>query len=314
MLKPVATPEAKLVAVDWGTTNLRARLVDGSGAVMDEHKSDQGIGVLNGSGHEAAFEAAVAGWPVVPAVMTGMIGSRQGWREAPYVPCPANADKLATAMMRFTTASGRPVAIAPGLMMTSGEGNVMRGEETQIIGVLDAEPGFNGTCIAPGTHSKWARVSGGTIGGFDSFISGELFDLLAHRSLLRHSVSEPNGDVAALPDFRAGVERVTTDGAPFLSTIFSVRVRQLLGSANPQDNYAYLSGLVIGGEVAAAIQLRAITGTTALRIIATGPLARAYRKALEIAGYDATILDGDRMAMAGLLHLARVVGFLPKAA
>jgi 2-dehydro-3-deoxygalactonokinase len=304
--------QGKLIAVDWGTSRLRAWLVDGAGAIVAETVSDQGIGTLAG-GHEAVFEKVVAGWPNVPAIMAGMVGSRQGWREAAYVPCPATVSSIAAAMTRFTTASGRPVAIVPGLKVTADEGNVLRGEETQIVGAVDREPGFGGTCILPGTHSKWVRVERGAIVDFESFISGELFELLSRRSLLRHSVSDPDsaGDVSEVVDFGRGVERMTRDGVPFLAALFSVRVRQLLADAKPADNLAYLSGLVIGGEVAAAVTLKAIEPDMPIRIIGAGPLARAYHKALAITGHKAEVLDGDKMVLAGLVHLARTTGFSP---
>jgi 2-dehydro-3-deoxygalactonokinase len=301
-----AFPSAKLIAVDWGTTRLRARLTDGAGAVLAEAVSDRGIGPLNGAGHEDTFESLVATWPLVPAIMTGMVGSRQGWREAAYVPCPADVAGIAATLTRFTTAKGRAVAIIPGLRV--GDVNVMRGEETQIIGLMDAEAGFSGTVIMPGTHSKWARVEGGTTIDFASFMSGELFALLAKHSLLRHSVSDADamGDVSGSADFRAGVEYARA--VPFAATLFTVRVRQLLTGTTPEANLAYLSGLVIGGEIASATTMDLAQG--ALRIIAAGPLARAYGAALSVFGLSAEVRDGDAMALAGLRRVARAVGWL----
>lgn len=303
--------DGKLIAVDWGTSRLRARLLDGSGAVIAETISDKGIGALTG-GHEAAFESAVGAWPRAPAIMAGMVGSRQGWREAAYVPCPTDVAALASAMTRFTTAVGREIAIIPGLRSTEGDGDVIRGEETQLAGLLDAEPGFTGTCVMPGTHSKWARISRGTITGFSTFMSGELFDLLARRSFLRHSVADPDtvADISDKTDFRRGVERTVKNGVPFAATLFSVRVRYLLEDAKPGDNLAYLSGLVIGGEIAAAIQMKLLAPSVALRIVGGSGLARGYQAALSIAGYSSEIRDGDAMVVGGLAHLARAIGFL----
>ena len=279
-----ASPDAsqgRLIAVDWGTSRLRARLVDERGAVVATADSDKGIGALSAGQHEAAFEAAVAGWPEVAAILSGMIGSRQGWREAAYVPCPATAAAIATAVTRLTTTRGRPVAIIPGLKATAGEGDVLRGEETQIVGALDGEPGFAGLAILPGTHSKWAKIEKGAVAGFHTFMSGELFDLLARTSFLRHSVADPHaaGDVSGSADFGLAVERTAKEGVPFLATLFSVRVRQLLADAKPADNLAYLSGLIIGGEIAAAAALGALGRTTPIRIIAASGLSRAYHRA-----------------------------------
>jgi 2-dehydro-3-deoxygalactonokinase len=307
--------QGKLIAVDWGTSRLRARLIGGDGSVIAEATSDQGIGSLSG-GHEAAFEAAVAGWPQAPAIMAGMVGSRQGWREAAYVPCPASVTDIGAAMLRFKTARGRAVAIVPGLRATAADGDVMRGEETQIAGALDREPGLRGTFVLPGTHSKWAPVDGGRITGFQTFMSGELFDLLARRSFLRHSVADPDnaGDISSGDDFRRGVERVVKDGVPFVAALFSVRVRYLLADAKPADNLAYLSGMVIGGEIAAAATLGALRQDVPIRIIGAAGLARAYQRALALAGFASEILDGDAMVVSGLVRLARTAGLLAEAA
>jgi len=312
MTAPHNLSPGTLIAVDWGTSRLRAWLVDGGGNVLDQAESDEGIGAIAG-GHETIFERVVGDWPTVPAIMAGMVGSRQGWREAAYVPCPATVLSLAGGISRFTTARGRPVAVVPGLVVKRGDGNVLRGEETQIVGALGRESAFTGTCILPGTHSKWASIDKGVIVDFQSFISGELFELLARRSFLRHSVAEPDSasDLSTAPDFRLAVERTAKEGLPFLAALFSVRVRQLLADVKPENNLAYLSGLVIGGEIAAAMATRTLGHDTAIRIVGSKSLGRAYRAALAILGYDAETFDGDKMAVAGLLHLARAIGFLP---
>lgn len=302
--------QGRLIAVDWGTSRLRAMLVDGEGRILAEAASDEGIGAMAG-GHEAAFERLVAEWPKVPAIMAGMVGSRQGWREAAYVPCPATPAALAGKLLRFETGGGRPVAIVPGLMVRSAGGgdDVIRGEETQLVGLVDGEPRFDGIAILPGTHSKWVAVAGGSIPSFRTFLTGELFDLLAHHSFLRHSVASDGRELAAVPDFALAVRRVAEDGLPFLASIFSVRVRQLLDGVKPADNLAYLSGLIIGGEIAAAWELGLFTAGHAFRIVGAQPLASAYGRALAILGHEATQHDGKDLVGVGLIHLARASGF-----
>jgi 2-dehydro-3-deoxygalactonokinase len=299
-----------LIAVDWGTSRLRARLVDAGGGIVAEAGSEDGIGRLAQGGHEDAFERLVSGWPKVPAIMAGMIGSRQGWREAQYLPCPADIEALAGNVTRFETAAGRAVTIVPGVMLRSVErdGDVMRGEETQIAGLLAREPAFNGTVVLPGTHSKWASVAHGGITDFQTYLSGEMFDLLAHQSFLRHSVTG-NASAEAF-DFALGVRRTVLEGLPFLSAIFSVRARALLNNAPPEANVSYLSGLVIGGEIAAA-KASGRLGSGTLRIVGGRALGDIYVRALAIAGIAATVLDGDALALDGLLHVARTIGFLP---
>lgn len=309
--------KAALIAVDWGTSRLRARLVDPDARVLAEAESGEGIGQIDAKqlagGHEAIFERLVHDWPTVPAIMAGMIGSRQGWREAAYVPCPSTPATLGAEILRFQTSRGRPVAIVPGLKLDvpARDGDVIRGEETQMIGVIDRDPGFTGVCILPGTHSKWARIDNGVIVGFQTFISGELFSLLAKESFLRHSVAESGADLSAMADFSLGVRRTACDGLPFVSSLFSVRARQLLMGVKAENNLAYLSGLIIGGEIAAAQKVDPLAAATALRIVAAESLARAYQTALRIVGFDAEALDGDALVLQGLMHLARIIGLLP---
>jgi 2-dehydro-3-deoxygalactonokinase len=285
-------------------------LVDSEGRILAEAASDEGIGAIAG-GHEAAFERLVAEWPKLPAIMAGMVGSRQGWREAAYVPCPTAPPALAEKLHRFETSGGRAVAIVPGLMLTSAErdGDVIRGEETQIVGLIDSEPRFDGIAILPGTHSKWVAVAGGAIVSFQTFLTGELFDLLAHHSFLRHSVASDGRDLASAPDFALAVRRVAEDGLPFLASIFSVRVRQLLDGAKPANNLAYLSGLIIGGEIAAAWELGLFAAGHAFRIVGAQPLASAYGRALAILGHEATQHDGKDFVLRGLIHIAKAGGF-----
>lgn len=308
-----AIADGVLIAVDWGTSRLRAMLLDNRARVIADADSDDGIGKLNPGEHEAAFERLVAEWPDVPAIMAGMVGSRQGWREAVYVPCPASPDAIAAGIMRLTTAKGRPVAIVPGVMVRSPDrdGDVIRGEETQVVGLLAREPKLDGVVVLPGTHSKWATVTGGGIADFQTYLTGEMFGLLARQSFLRHSVKDGADELSALPGFALGVERTVVDGLPFLAAIFSVRARQLLDDTAPEDNLAYLSGLVIGGEIAAARDTGLLWQGRTLRIVGNRTLARAYARAFDIAGYEAEALDGSDLVVTGLLHLARIANLLP---
>ncbi len=307
------TADPALIVVDWGTSRLRAILVNANSGELAEVESGDGIGTLAAGAHERAFETLVAAWPRVPAIMAGMVGSRQGWHEAAYLDCPASPAGLAASMLRFETSAGRPVAIVPGVMLRSAErdGDVIRGEETQIVGLVDRNPGFDGAAILPGTHSKWASVKGGAIIDFQTFLTGEFFELLSRHSFLRHSVADSGRNLSEVPDFALAVRRTGEAGLPFLAAVFSVRVRQILDNVAREDNLAYLSGLVIGGEIAAARALGRLNPSAVPRIIGTRSLARDYRKALAVLGHASETLDGKEMVVAGLLHLARVIGFLP---
>jgi 2-dehydro-3-deoxygalactonokinase len=302
---------AHLIAIDWGTSRLRAWLVDANGRVLAGRTSDKGIGALDG-GHEAVFGEITSGWPKTVAILAGMIGSRQGWKEAAYVPCPAAVTHLADRLTRWRTADGRDVAIVPGLMAKAPErdGDVIRGEETQLIGLADSEPNFAGLAILPGTHSKWAAIERGTVTTFQTFISGELFALLAHQSFLRHSVAEGIADLAAVPDFTLAVRRMVRERLPFPAALFSVRTRVLLADVSREANLAYLSGLVIGGEIAAAEDAGLLTAGTPVRIVASPALANAYRTALAVAGVTAEARDGGTLVLDGLMHIARATGWM----
>ena len=306
-----ASPAPALIAVDWGTSRLRVMLLSADGTVLAERDSDDGIATVAAGGHAAAFERLTADWPRCPAVMAGMVGSRQGWREAAYAPSPATPEDLAARVLRFETSSGRPVAIVPGIMLRAPErdGDVIRGEETQMVGLIDRGRA-DGLVILPGTHSKWATIANGAIAGFHTFLTGEMFELLAHHSFLRHSVAGEGGDVTAEPDFALGVRRTAADGLPFLAAIFSVRVRALLDGVGGPANRAYLSGLVIGGEIAAARDAGAWTAGAPIRIVGAKSLARAYRAAFALLGHETEAVDGTEMVVAGLVHIARRIGFL----
>jgi 2-dehydro-3-deoxygalactonokinase len=287
-------------------------LVGADGATIAEVDSGDGINSVAAGAHEAVFERQVADWPRVPAIIAGMAGSRQGWREAPYASLPATLEAIADHVIRFEGRSGRPVAIVPGIMLRSPtrDGDVIRGEETQIVGLLEAEPDFAGVVILPGTHSKWVRVEDGAIAEFQTYLTGELFDLLAHRSFLRHSVADGAEDLPSRADFALAVRRTAEQSLPFLSAIFSVRARQLLGKVASDDNLAYLSGLLIGGEIAAARGAGWLPKGAPLRIVGTRSLGRAYAGAFDLLGYRSETRDGGELVKAGLLALARAIGLI----
>jgi 2-dehydro-3-deoxygalactonokinase len=310
-MPPDLSATGELIAVDWGTSRLRAWLLDIDGKPVAEKASDDGIARLKQGEHETVFERLAADWPKVPAIMAGMIGSRQGWREATYLPCPVGAAELSASLLRLETSRGRAMAIVPGVAVNSGEYDVMRGEETQILGLVAERPDFSGTVILPGTHSKWVRLDAGTIQSFQTFMTGELFELLSQKSFLRHSVS---GSVEELPSragFAAAVRRTAVEGLPFLSGLFPIRARQLLLGSDAAENLATLSGLTIGAEIAAARAAGGIAGEGTI-IVGARSLARAYAEALAIAGRGSETLDGNELALKGLVRLARAAGLLPE--
>ena len=280
---------AAWIAVDWGTTHLRAWAMAESGTVLAEAASDDGMGGLARAEFGPALARLTAGWPGdVPVIACGMVGSRQGWAEAPYVTVPCLP--LARALARVPDAPR--VRIVPGLKQPAPP-DVMRGEETQIAGFLALNPDWDGIACLPGTHAKWVQISAGEVISFRTFLTGELFGLLSDRSILRHSLTE-DWDEAA---FAAAVGEGLARPERLAASLFTLRAGPLLGLADPAAGRARLSGLLIGAELAAA---RSYWLGQQIAVIGEGPLARTYAAALDTQGAPATLADGAAMVRAGL--------------
>ena len=291
-----------LIAADWGTSNFRLFLFGADGEIIARHASNIGLRNLGVLSFEQALSSVMKAdfaRPDLPILLSGMVGSRQGWREAPYLACPAGLDDIARALVDVP-ATRLKVRIAPGLSAANGNGvqNVMRGEETQILGLLAQRP-MDGVFILPGTHSKWANVSGGRIDNFTSYMTGELFQVLKSHSILGDLMKDDIDDEAA---FLLGVDRAARDTA-FTALIFSVRTEALFGRIQPQSLSSYLSGLLIGSEVAAEV---ARGGIRSVALIGDGTLSNLYQRALHHAGFtDITRHNGDDASAAGLWAIAQ---------
>lgn len=240
-----------LIGLDWGTSSLRAMLFDETGGVRETRERAWGLRRLPAGGFDAALDSICEGWPELPLVASGMVGSRQGWREAPYVDVPATTDALAASRTEVVAASGRRLWILPGVRDPATP-DVMRGEEVQAFGVLDACPDRDDACIVlPGTHSKWVRVRQGAIVHLHTYMTGELFALLRGYSILGAGAS----DAASADDtaFLQGVDAARTSGsAGGLHRLFQTRARMLAGTLAPDGVPEFLSGLLIGEELRAA--------------------------------------------------------------
>lgn len=289
------------IAGDWGTSRLRLFLCGAQGQVLARAEGE-GASAPDCAGR---FAAAVAPWDqahgALPAVLGGMVGSTIGWREVPYLACPARADAIAGAALRFEV-DGRAIAILPGLKCVSkvGAPDVMRGEETQILGALRLHPELAGgrhVFCMPGTHVKWVEVLDGAVVGFQTALSGELFDLLKKHSVL----ARDGGDVDAVsPAFALGLATARQDG-DLLTLLFSTRSRVVTGGMPKADSASYLSGLILGKDVGAARRLMGLSGT--VHLICTPALAALYARALAVYDLDSTVLDGDACALAGLVNI-----------
>ncbi|MCA1936187.1 MAG: 2-dehydro-3-deoxygalactonokinase [Asticcacaulis sp.] len=287
-----------LIAADWGTTNFRLFLYDEAGQVIARHAANIGLKNLGVLSFEQALLSVLkgdfAGLEHLPFLLSGMVGSRQGWVEAPYAACPASLQTLADGLVKAP--SDLDVAIVPGLFAESpGTGllNVMRGEETQIFGILQSDPS-DGFFVLPGTHSKWALVRGGKIESFSTHMTGEMFQVLKAHSILGLLMenSTDNEEV-----FLKGVERGMYNRA-FLSVIFSVRTEALFNHIAPEHLATYLSGILIGAEIVAELERH---GKSPVRLVGDGALVDLYEKALAFAGFtDVTRFDGNAASESGL--------------
>ncbi|WP_042697727.1 2-dehydro-3-deoxygalactonokinase [Azospirillum sp. B506] len=314
-----------LIALDWGTSSLRGFLMDGSARVLAERSNAHGIQNLSEAG-AAGFEAALAGlcddWldirPTLPVVAGGMVGSAQGWVEAPYVTTPADATVLADNAAQVMTAAGRPILIAPGVLHdpVGGIPDVMRGEEIQIAGALAEDSGWaRDACIAmPGTHSKWVRIADGRIMGFSTFMTGELFAVLKAHSLLGRLMpagldAKPEDEKAA---FDTGIQTAQSAGPGDLPhQLFATRTLGLTKRMPPEALAHYLSGLLIGHELRSGLALLTeMPAGTPLLLIGDPGLCRRYSRALAAFGTTPTAQLGNT-APRGLFQFAAAAGLLP---
>ncbi len=284
------------IAVDWGTTNLRVWAM-GHRGVLAEAVSDDGMGRLDRDGFEPALLRLIGPWlqdgTRTEVVACGMVGSRQGWHEAPYrtVPCaPLDPVALVAAPTRDVRIS---VRLVPGLKQTS-PADVMRGEETQIAGVLALTPGYDGIICLPGTHSKWAHVSAGEVVSFQTFLTGEMFALLSQASVLRHGMVGDGWDEAA---FDEGLSDALSRPERIGAKLFGIRAEGLIAGLSAAAAKARLSGLLIGMELAAA---RPYWLGQAVTLVGSEGLARSYARALRTQGVEPRMVSGTEAVLAGL--------------
>lgn len=287
---------AEWVAVDWGTSSLRAWAMDGAGAVLDMASADDGMGSLAPAAFEPALLRLISDW-LSPDTLTlvlacGMVGARQGWIEAAYAetPCPP----LSTGNLTQAPAQDPrlDVRIVPGLCQIVPP-DVVRGEETQIAGLLAHRPDFDGTICLPGTHTKWAEISDGMVQSFRTMMTGELFALLSDNSILRHSVGAEDGfDEDA---FATAVSSTLDNPASLAGGLFGIRAASLLANQRPAEARATLSGLLIGTEIAALPHSEG-----PVLVVGADQLAEHYTSALALAGREAEAIPADAITLDGL--------------
>lgn len=305
---------ASLIGLDWGSSSLRAWLIGAGGAVLARGESAAGVSTIADGRFLEAFEALCGEWllrePTLPVIACGMVGSRDGWREAGRVRTPAGLDALAQRLAAFDDLAGRPFRVVPGLV-ARGEidsPDLMRGGETQVFGALR---GRDGMFVLPGTHCRWVEVRDRRIVAFRTYMTGEIYSLMCERSTLARMCGDPDDSpdhqAEALRAFDEGVDHAGAQPGSLTHLLFTARTEALLGGLAAHQVPAYLSGLLIGAEVrdASSWSSRDLVPTVVAR---TGLSAR-YARAMHRLGLRGRVADGDS-ATAGLAAIARAAALL----
>lgn len=280
-----------LIGVDWGGSNLRVMQIAPGGDVLAHRSDPRGAAGLGPADFPAVLAEVAGDWlGEAPVLVCGMAGARGRWLEVDYRPCPASATDLAAGLAKPDP--DRDLRIVPGVALSPAGRlrDVMRGEETQVFG-LGADDRL---VVAPGTHSKWIAVEDGRIARFRTFLTGELFAAVRSATMLGSGMGDPGGDAEA---FRRGVERSLED-RDVSAALFSVRVEGLAGRLDPGGAADYLSGLLIGAEVAGADLSVGVT------LVGAPALSARYAEALAIAGHARVeTADVETVTAAGLWRI-----------
>ncbi|MFN3169590.1 MAG: 2-dehydro-3-deoxygalactonokinase [Hyphomicrobiales bacterium] len=285
------------IGVDWGSSSFRAYLIDGE-QVLDTVLASDGLKHMGGRSFEDVLAGHVNAWlgQVDGIFLSGMVTSRTGWAESPYVPCPTRCDALIEQAVR-REALGTTLWFLPGLCQLSPSADVMRGEELQLYGLEHASG--RQLAILPGTHSKWATLDQSIVTGFRTIVTGELYDLLLNGSLAGQIAKGREHDSAA---FTTGV-RQGFEQTSLVASIFGLRAGVLLGEGQPDAVASQLSGLLIGNEIREAIALfgdidRPIT------LLGGNVLCQRYSEALRLLGLEATVANQSTTPL-GFMRVAQ---------
>ncbi|RXH26175.1 MULTISPECIES: 2-dehydro-3-deoxygalactonokinase [Bradyrhizobium] len=299
--------EPAYVAVDWGTSSFRLWLVDRAGEVLAERRSDEGMLAAAKTGFPAVLQshlAAVEAPDHLPVLVCGMAGAKTGWVEAGYVDTPAPLSAILNQAVRVP-GQARDIRILPGIAQRDASApDVMRGEETQLLGALGFEAAGEALVCMPGTHSKWVRVRSGIVERFSTFMTGELFSVVSRETILSFAVAgaDEAEDVAS---FKAAVKAAYAAPAFAANLLFGARSRQLLFGGTPAAARETLSGTLIGVELAAG--LSGAVPQAGVALIASGRLAMLYRLAFEALSVTIRPVDADEAVRRGLSMAAAAI-------
>lgn len=301
--------DAAFVAVDWGTTSFRLWLMSNSGEILGERRSAEGMTTAMHTGFANVLTShltALSAPDGLPVIICGMAGARQGWVEAGYVDVPADLSDVLKGAVRVS-GEASDVRILPGLAQRAIDmPDVMRGEETQLLGALSADysSGQQLVCM-PGTHSKWVSVSDLKVTGFSTFMTGEIFDVISKHSILSHAVTDADAFTGDLPAFRAAVADSYKHPQMATNRFFTVRSGQLLNGLSATDAKAKLSGTMIGLEIAGAHSTAPRDAKVVL--IASGALGELYKAAFAALSIEFITIDADEAVRRGLVAAANAI-------
>ena len=301
-----AVSEPALIGIDWGTSSLRAFLIGTQGEVLDSVTTGEGIMQIPDRNFDAVFDGLVGSFPSnagLPIVVSGMITSRNGWVETPYVTMPTGPEHSAQSLVRHQSQSGALIHFVTGATTEHISGpDVMRGEETQIIG--SAALGLSdGVFVMPGTHSKWVHVALGKIQDFATYMTGEVFASLKDHTILGTLMEMSDFDLSA---FQKGVSAAQDRRANLLHDLFHVRTLPLMGKLKETETADFLSGLLIGTEIVAALKKNEAKRVT---IVGRNDLADRYEIALQSVGISCQRAPDD-IAAKGHFLIAQAAGLL----
>lgn len=315
--------ETRLIAFDWGTTFLRVFRLGAGGAVLDKRQLQLGVMRIQGDSYrrtiefERAFEQACADWlaasPGAAVIACGMVGSAQGWRDAGYLEVPQTLDELGASLKIVKTSAGIVLHIVPGLLQRGELPDVIRGEETQLVGALESLPASAGPSLVglPGTHGKWVELNGRRILGFHTFMTGEVYQALCEHTILGRTLRRLQ--VLNTGAFDRGVEvaRSALGRAGLLSNIFSARSLGLVESLSGEEQAEYLSGLLVGHELYGLQQIRPgiLEQVERLLLVGAPELCQRYRRALAAFGRT-DVTESTQAAERGLWRIAVTAGLV----
>ncbi len=294
----------RFIVADWGTTRFRGYLIENE-TILDQVSSNEGVSALQKGQHRDVFLRQCGHWlkaePEAPVLLVGMVGSREGWVEAPYATCPAGPAEIAQALAPVDLESGRKGYIIPGLFCepSPGAADVMRGEETLVLGAGIE----NGLICSAGTHPKWIEMKNGRIERFATYMTGEMYGLLREHSMIGRPATEPEDPKGFDLGMDAAERNSGEKRVGLLHLLFSARASVVSGRMNSNLLAPYLSGLLTGDEINGA--LAQFGRPASVAILAAPERAELYVHALKRHGIKAETKDTLQALIAGLARIVR---------